>query len=133
MLYDVYVNFEIKELTRSVVKRGKEKTKIFKNISGYYAPMVKAESIEAAEQKIREKISFLVKEKPQEIYHFFSPESKTNVLPWFAENYTLHIKTEDVTITRCKAYEMSAQDAMKYFSITEIMEEYPQLALLLSK
>ena len=133
MLYNIYVNFEIRELTRSVVKRGKEKTKIFKNISGYYAPMVKAESIEAAEQKIREKISFLVKEKPQEIYHFFSPESKTNVLPWFAENYTLHIKTEDVTITRCKAYEMSAQDAMKHFSITEIMEEYPQLALLLSK
>ena len=133
MLYNVYVNFEIKELTRSVVKRGKEKTKIFKNISGYYAPMVKAESAEAAEQRIREKISFLVKEKPQELYHFFSSESKTNILPWFAENYTLHIKTDDVIITRCKAYEMSAQDAIKHFSITEIMEEYPQLALLLSK
>lgn len=132
MLYNVYVNFEIRELTRSVVKRGKEKTKIFKNISGYYAPMVKAESIEAAEQKIREKIVSFVK-KPQELYHFFSPESKTNVLPWFAENYTLHIRTEDIIITRCKAYEMSAQDAIKHFSITEIIEEYPQLALLLSK
>lgn len=133
MLYNVYVNFEIKELTRRVVKRGREKIKIFKNIDGYYAPMVKAESVEAAEQKIREKISFLAKEKPQELYHFFSAESKTSILPWFAENYTLHIRTEDVTITRCKAYEMSAQDAMKHFSITEIMEEYPQLALLLSK
>lgn len=133
MLYNVYVNFEINELTRNVVKRGKEKTKIFKNISGYYAPMVKAESIEAAEQKIREKIVSLVKEKPQELYHFFSLESKTNILPWFVENYTLHIRTEDVIITRCKACEMSAQDAMKHFSITEIMEEYPQLALLLSK
>ena len=133
MLYNVYVNFEIKELTRSVVKRGKEKTKIFKNISGYYAPMVKAESVEAAERQIREKIILLVKEKPQELYHFFSPESKTNVLPWFGESYTLHIRTEDVIITRCKAYEMSAQDAIKHFSITEIMEEYPQLALLLSK
>ena len=133
MLYNVYVNFEIKEVTRSVIRRGKEKTKVFKNISGYYAPMVKAESTEAAEQRIREKISFLVKEKPQELYHFFSSESKTNILPWFAENYTLHIRTEDVIITRCKACEMSAQDAIKHFSITEIMEEYPQLALLLSK
>lgn len=133
MLYNVYVNFEIRELTRSVVKKGKEKTKIFKNINGYYAPMVKAESIEAAERQVREKIGFLVKEKPQELYHFFSAESKTNILPWFAEIYTLRIRTEDVTITRCKACEMSAQDAMKYFSISEIMEEYPQLALLLSK
>lgn len=133
MLYNVYVNFEIRELTRSVVKKGKEKTKVFKNISGYYAPMIKAESVEVAEQKTREKISFLVKEKPQELYHFFSGESKTNILPWFAENYTLSIRTEDITITRCKAYEMSAQDAIKHFSITEIIEEYPQLALLLSK
>ena len=133
MLYNVYVNFEIKELTRRVVKRGREKIKIFKNIDGYYAPMVKAESAEAAELKIREKIDFLAKEKPQELYHFFSVESKTNILPWFAENYTLHIKTEDVTITRCQACEMSAQDALKHFSITEIMEEYPRLALLLSK
>ena len=133
MLYNVYVNFEIKEVTRSIVRRGKEKTKVFKNISGYYAPMVKAESAEAAEKQVREKIILLVKEKPQELYHFFSAESKTNILPWFAENYTLHIKIEDVIITRCKACEMSAQDAMKHFSITEIMKEYPQLALLLSK
>ena len=133
MLYNVYVNFEIRELTRSVVKKGKEKTKIFKNIDGYYAPMVKAESIEAAERQVREKIGFLVKEKPQELYYFFSAESKTNILPWFAEIYTLRIRTEDVTITRCKVCEMSVQDAMKYFSISEIMEEYPQLALLLSK
>lgn len=133
MLYNVYANFEIKELTRSVIKRGKEKTRIFKNIDGYYNPMVKAKSAEAAEQKIREKINFFVKEKPQELYHFFSAESKTSILPCFTENYTLHIKPEDITITRCRACEMSAQDVIKHFSITEIMEEYPQLALLLSK
>jgi hypothetical protein len=133
MLYNVYVNFEIKELTRSVIKRGKEKTRIFKNIDGYYNPMVKAKSAEAAEQKIREKINFLAKEEPQELYHFFSAESKTNILPCFTENYTLHIKTEDITITRCRACEMSAQDVIKHFSITEIIEEYPQLALLFSK
>ena len=30
MLYNVYVNFEIKEVTRSIVRRGKEKTKVFR-------------------------------------------------------------------------------------------------------
>ena len=43
MLYNVYANFEIRELTRSVVKRGKEKTKIFKNIDDYYASMIQGE------------------------------------------------------------------------------------------
>ena len=76
MLYNVYVNFEIRALTRSVVKRGKEKTKIFKNICGYYAPMVKAESVEAAEQKIREKIIFLAKENRKNYTISFHPKVK---------------------------------------------------------
>lgn len=124
MLYFAEVSFVMRKITREMVKTGKKK--IFSYEPCRYSDWGKAEDLAQAEALEREYVETTLEYFPEKITDFLTHGQVTKIMPWVGDYY-LSVDIADLQCLKIKVREVTAEEALQHFAITEILEEYPKL------